>query len=321
MNRLLNYTGLGWRETIILGTALETGLLRAVADGLRTPANVARELGLDGRAVYAVLSALDELGVVLETGAGFELREEHRGPLLDEHHPEYAGAGILHQMGLIERWTQLPEVLLAGVPAEDRTAAEFRGSTAVTRAMRREALPGAEGVAEVVSRRLPELRRGASLLDVGGGPGTNAEAFRELGARVTVFDRPAVVDQMRETFLEAGIEAVGGDMNEGLPAGPFDAVYLGHTSHMYGPEENRKLVSRLREPLAPGGLLVIRDFVRNLSDEAALFAVNMLLLTPDGGTYPASDYKLWISEAGFEEPEIVPVPGRGTHLIMARNPG
>ena len=311
---------LGYRETIVLGTALEGGLLKAVGGGPRTSADTARELELDERAVYAVLSALEELGVVQETEAGFELREEHRGPLLDEHHPQYAGAGVVHQMRLIERWTRLPEVLSSGKPTENRTATEFKGSAAVTRAMRREALPSAESVAEVVSRRLPQLRRGARLLDVGGGPGTNAEAFSKLGARVTVFDRPAVVEQMRASFQEAGIEAVGGDMNDGLPAGPFDALYLGHTSHMYGPEENRKLMVRLRESLAPGGMLVIRDFVRNLSEEAALFAVNMLLLTPAGGTYPASDYEWWLSGAGFEEPEIISVPGRGTHLIMARNP-
>ena len=320
MERMLNYTELGPRETIVLGTALETGLLRAVADEPRTPLEAARELELDGRAVYAVLSALEELGIVAETEAGFGLREEHRGPLLDERHPEYAGAGAVHRMGLIQRWTRLPEVLVSGEPVEDRTAAGFEGSAAFTRAMRREALPGAEGVAEVLSRRLPGLCQGARLLDVGGGPGANAEAFRELGARVTVFDREEVIEDMREHFREAGIEAVGGDMNEWLPDGPFDVVYLGHTSHMYGPEENRRLMVRLRGPLAPGGTLVIRDFVRGLSEEAALFAVNMLLLTPAGGTYTARDYGSWLVEAGFEEPEIEPVPGRGTHLILARKP-
>ena len=80
--------------------------------------------------------------------------------------------------------------------------------------------------------------------------------------------------------LAVGIEAIPGDMNEGLPEGPHDAIYFGNTSHMYGLEENKRLLTRMRQILAPGGLLVVREFVRGTSEEAALFAVNMLVLTP-----------------------------------------
>jgi SAM-dependent methyltransferase len=155
---------------------------------------------------------------------------------------------------------------------------------------------------------------------VGGGPGTNAEAFRQAGARVTVFDRPEVIRLMKGTLSEAGVETAEGDMNEALPEGPYDAIYFGNTSHMYGPEENRALFRRMRRSLVPGGLLIVREFVRGMSEEAALFAVNMLVLTSGGGTYTAADYEAWLRKAGFEGVEFVPVPGRGTHLILARNP-
>ena len=57
-----------------------------------------------------------------------------------------------------------------------------------------------------------------------------------------------------------------------------------------------------------------------MSDDAALFVVNMLVLTSGGGTYTFAQYEGWLLEAGFEEIELVPVPDRGTHLIFARNP-
>jgi SAM-dependent methyltransferase len=169
-----------------------------------------------------------------------------------------------------------------------------------------------------VLSRLPD---GASILDVGGGPGTNAEAFAGSGARVTVFDRPEVIELMQEQLRADGIDTVAGDMNEALPEGPFDAVYYGNTSHMYGPQANRRLFARMRRLLVPGGLLAIREFVRGMSEDAALFAVNMLVLTSGGGTYTREEYEGWLTGAGFEGVEVLPVPGRGTHLIFARNPG
>jgi DNA-binding IclR family transcriptional regulator len=56
---------------ILLGVAIRDGLLRAVADRPREPEEVAGELGLDARAVYVVLAALAELGVLEEEGEGF----------------------------------------------------------------------------------------------------------------------------------------------------------------------------------------------------------------------------------------------------------
>ncbi len=177
---MLNYTELDWRWAILLGVAIRDGLLRAVADRPRKPEEVAGELGLDARAVYVVLSALAELEV-LEGGEGFRLREEHRAPLLERDDPGYVGGSVVHRFELIGSWSRMGEILRTGEPVEDWTSADFGGTATFIQAMRRGAVAGAEGVAEAVLPRLPE---GASILDVGGGPGTNAEALALAGARV-----------------------------------------------------------------------------------------------------------------------------------------
>ena len=311
----IDYTELDWRWGILLGAAVREGLLEAVAARTLPAETVAGELGMEARAVYVVLSALAELGILVEEPEGFRLLEEHGGPLLDRDHPEFAGQSVVHRFELIRSWGRIPEILRTGRPVEDRTLPGFGGTETFIAAMRRGARPGAGAVADAVLARLPE---GASILDVGGGPGTNAEAFAAGGARVTVFDRPEVIGLMRETLEAAGIETAAGDMNEGLPGGPFDAVYFGNTSHMYGPEENRALFARMRRSLAPGGLLVVREFVRGLGEDAALFAANMLVLTPRGGTYTAEEYERWLLEAGYGDVEFEPVAGRSSHLIFAR---
>jgi SAM-dependent methyltransferase len=314
----MNYTELDWRWAIVLGIALRDGLLDGVALEPRSADEVARRLDFDPRATYVLLSALGELGILEEVGGRFVVREEHRGPLLEPGHPDYAGGSVVHRCELIGSWGRIGEILRTGEPVEDRTSSEFGGTTTFIQSMRRGARAGAKGVAEAVLSRLPD---GASILDVGGGPGTNAEAFARAGARVTVFDRPEVIELMKDHLRNAGIETAAGDMNEALPEGPFDAIYYGNTSHMYGPAENGALFSRMRRSLVPGGLLAIREFVRGMSEDAALFAVNMLVLTAGGGTYTAEQYEAWLAGAGFEEVEYAPVPGRGTHLIFARSPG
>jgi len=314
----VNYTELDWRWAIILGVALKYGLLEAVADTPRSARDVARRLDRDPRAVYVLLSALGELGVLEEHDGRYQVGEEHRGPLLDTGHPDYVGGSVVHRYELIGSWSRMGEILETGEPAEDRTSPGFGGTANFIESMRRGARAGAEVVSETVLARLPH---GASILDVGGGPGTNAESFARAGARVTVFDRPEVIGLMGERLRSAGIETSAGDMNEALPEGSFDAVYYGNTSHMYGPQENRRLFAMMRRSLVPGGLLAIREFVRGMSEDAALFAVNMLVLTSGGGTYTREEYEGWLTGAGFEGVDVVPVPGRGTHLIFARNPG
>jgi SAM-dependent methyltransferase len=310
----MEYVELGWQEAVVLGCAKQQGILEAVADRDRPAEEVAGRLGLSPRAVRALLSALAEIGVLAEEGDRFRLLGEHRGPLLEEGHPDYAGGLVVHRFELIRKWGRMPEVLKTGSPIDDDPE---QGPETFIYSMRRLAKPGVREVAALLLSRLPE---NAHILDIGGGPGTYAEAFVEGGARVTVFDLPEVVELMEERLIAAGISPVGGDFNEGLPEGPFDAAYLGSVSHIYGPEENLALIKRVAGSLSPGGSIAIRDFVRGVSKGAALFAVNMLVNTASGNTYTEEDYRGWLGAAGFGEVEVLPIPARDTHFIFARRP-
>jgi SAM-dependent methyltransferase len=310
----MEYGELGWQEAVVLGCAKREGLLEAVADRSRSADEVANQLGASSRAVYALLSSLAELDVLAENDNRYRLLEEHRGPLLDRSHPDYAGALIVHRFELIRKWGRVPEILKTGSPIDDEPGQGPEGKETFIYSMRRLAKPGVGAVAELLLSRLPE---NPHILDIGGGPGTYAETFVEGGAQVTVFDLPEVVELMREHLDAAGIAAVGGDFNEGLPEGPFDAAYLGSVSHIYGPEENLALIKRVARILSPGGLIAIRDFVRGLSTGAALFGVNMLVNTESGNTYSEEEYRGWLGAAGFEKVEVLPIPDRDSHFILS----
>ena len=313
----MDYAELGWQEAVILGCAKQQGILEAVADGRHSPDEVADQLEMNPRAVYALLSALAEMGILAEEDNRYRLREEHREPLLDRSNPDYAGGLVAHRFELIRNWGRMPEILKTGSPIEDDRAQGPESKETFIYSMRRLAKPGVRTIADLLLSRLPE---NPHILDIGGGPGTYAEAFTEGGAQVTVFDLPEVIELMKEHLDAAGISAVGGDFNEGLPEGPFDAAYLGSVSHIYGPQENLALIKRVADSLAPGGLIAIRDFLRGLSKGAALFGVNMVVNTESGNTYSEEEYRGWLSATGFEGIEVLPIPERDTLFILASKP-
>jgi SAM-dependent methyltransferase len=139
------------------------------------------------------------------------------------------------------------------------------------------------------------------VLDIGGGPGTQALAFRERGWRVTVLDLPEVIDLTADELAQAGVATIEGDATDGIPAQGFDLVYCGNLFHSMSPAECERLAADAAHALASGGALAIHDFLRGTGLPASLFAVNMLVATSDGDAYAEEDYRRWCEAAGLRD--------------------
>lgn len=91
---------------------------------------------------------------------------------------------------------------------------------------------------------------------------------------------------------------------------------------MLSPDENRDLLGRCRAAAAPGGRLVIQDFVldesRTVPKSGALFALNMLVATRAGSAYSEPEYTEWMRDAGFDEVRRVTLPGPTDLMIGLR---
>jgi hypothetical protein len=91
---------------------------------------------------------------------------------------------------------------------------------------------------------------------------------------------------------------------------------------MFSPEENRQLLARAYQALAPHGRLVISDFILDADKTAprfaALFALNMLVGTRAGASYSEPEYDAWLKEAGFGETKRVRLPGPANLMIAAK---
>ncbi len=303
-----------WQPQIVLMAALKVGLVEALLERPQAPKAVAEELGLDERATLRVVAVLVDAGYLERRGGSVVVAPAVHASL-DPRDDAYVGDRLLHLHGLIERWAQLPEVLRRGGPAHaERTPESLRAFIGSMRAGARER---ARPLAEQLASLFPQTQ---NVLDVGGGPGTQALAFRERGWRVTVLDLPEVIDLTADELDRAGVVAIKGDATEGIPVGGFDLVYCGNLFHSLSPAESARLTTDAAGALASGGALVIHDFLRGTGLPASLFAVNMLVATSDGDAYAEEDYRRWCKAAGLRD---FAVHGLGTgpqSLVTAVKP-
>ena len=87
------------------------------------------------------------------------------------------------------------------------------------------------------------------------------------------------------------------------------------------PTDNRAVFVKFRQALKPGGTLVVNDFV--VEDDRSgpafplIFHSTMLLQTTQGSTWTRSDYRSWLSAAGFADITFK-TTGSPATLVLAR---
>ena len=303
------------QELLILGAAVKTGIIEAINNKPMTAGELAGEIRADHRAVWVVTEALAAMGYLSKKDGQLQLTDEAMNMLYKPEAPNYTGFSFMHRYNMINSWIHLPEVIFSGQPHPRERGLEnikyFMG------AMSRGAKLSAPIVADFC---LGEGGKGLKVLDIGGGPLTYARSFASKGARVTVLDLPEVIDYMKPTLAETKeIEMVPGDFNLGLPAGPFDIAFLGNICHIYGENENRELFKKVFSVLNDEGRIAVVDFVRGTNPMAAVFGVNMLVNTRNGGTWTFEQYSKWLADAGFYGVALHEAGGR--QLILAQKNG
>ena len=300
-----------WQPQVVLMAALKVGLIEALLDRSRPPSEVAQELALNERAAVRVISVLVDAGYLEKCDDGVVVAPDTRA-LLDPADAAFVGDRLGHLHDLLLRWVQLPEVLHAGGPAHlERTPESLRAFIGTMRVGARER---ARPLAERLATLFPQTE---TVLDIGGGPGTQALAFQEQGWQVTVLDFPEVIDLMADELAEAGIAAVKGDATQGIAARGFDLVFCGNLFHSMSPAECARVVESAAGALRSGGALAILDFLRSTDLPSSLFAVNMLVATSAGDVYAEADYRRWCEAAGLGEFAVHELGGQATRLLTA----
>jgi SAM-dependent methyltransferase len=296
-------------ETKILLTAVKLDVFSALDARGRTAVEAAGKVGADVRALELLLNALVAIRLLTKTGdryANTPVATNH----LVKHSPQFVGHLLLLHDAEWGNWGNLEAAVSTGRSPVTQHVFETDPALGVNVLSVLHRIGQQSG--PDLAKRLA-LGSARTMLDLGGGAGTNAIAFCQVYPELlaTVFDLPTTLPLTEKTVKDAGLETrialKSGDFNRDALGGPYDVVLMSDILHYQDLATNAALVKKIHSHLAPGGRLVIKDRFLDASGTSpawtAAFAVHILVNTERGSCYRTAEAMQWMQDGGYESIE------------------
>src|SRR5689334_2704226 len=288
-----------------LQVAQRTGILAALAEAPREPAELAEHLGLRVQGTELLLDVIASLGHVQPRADGrYEMSDRARR-WLDPSSDHYVGDFLADTAEYWRWWEGLEDLVRDGThvelhdkgPDDPYWRSYIRGQYQIARLS-----------SDEVAKAVP-LQRGAhSVLDVAGAHGEFSMALcrHHPGLRATVVDLPGSARIGREIVSGAGmddrVQHVEGDMFEVDLGGVHDGALCFNIVHHLSPEQAKELFSRIREALRPGSPLCVLELYDRPDgqrpDSGSILGL-FFHLTSGADTYTVDQVSRWLGESGF----------------------
>jgi hypothetical protein len=288
-----------------LQVAQRTGMLAALAEDARDPAELAEHLGLQPTATELVLDVLASLGHLEVQADGRYAMSDRARRWLDPGSDRYLGDFLADTAEYWQWWQGLEDLVRDGkhVELHDRGPGDPYWRSYIHGQYQLARLSSAE-----VAKAVP-LQRGAhSLLDVAGAHGEFSMALcrRHPGLKATVVDLPGSARIGREIVSGAAMDDrvrhVEGDMFEVDLEGHHDGALCFNIVHHLTPERARELFARIRAALRPGAPLCVLDLFDRPEgrkpDSGSILGL-FFHLTSGADTYTVQQVSHWLEESGF----------------------
>jgi ubiquinone/menaquinone biosynthesis C-methylase UbiE len=278
----------------------------------------------------ALLNALVAMDLLDRYGDRYALTPESAAYLVSTS-PDFQGQMCKHvSRHLIHRWLGLTESVRTGKPAPGPVN-DPATSGAYFREFVEDIFPMSYEAARAlaVELKIPEATTPVNVLDLAAGSGVWGIALAEASPQVhvTAVDWETVLPVTRRLAKKHGVESQFTFREGDLLATDFGTGHhvatLGHIIHSEGEQRSRALLQKLFTTLAPGGTVVIAEFLPNEDRtgpaSALIFACTMLVNTEEGDTFTFNEMAKWLRDAGFENVRELDVPGPAP-LIVATKP-
>ena len=315
----------GYQRTFAIKAAVELDVFRHVATGSDTVDALAAATGAAPRGLRALLGRLVMDGLLARDGERHTLTPTSAA-FFDPASPAYVGTAVhfIASPMIVDSFARLTEAVRRGgtaVPEEGTLAPEHPVWVDFARAM----APLAAMTGMLLGNLLDAEHAPAwRVLDVAAGHGMFGIALARVnpGITVTAVDWRNVLAVAEENARAVGVadrfRTVAGSAFD-VPFGDgYDLVLLPNILHHFDPPACERLLAKAHAALAPGGRVVIVEFVpdddRSGPPDAVRFSLVMLATTPAGDAYTASEYREMLARAGFAGPptlhELPPSPAR-----------
>jgi ubiquinone/menaquinone biosynthesis C-methylase UbiE len=319
----------GYAPPLILEAAVEHRLFDFLAESPKTAPQLARAAKVSERGVAAICNALVGLKFLTRSGARYRLTPESATFLVSSS-PAYHGEFFHHiSRQLIPNWLNLGDIVRTGV-AQGKVNSEKKGVKFFAQFVE-SLFPLSFGAASALGAHLglAHATTPVSVLDVAAGSGVWGIALAKQSAqvRISAVDWPAVLSVTEKVARQHGVAdrltPIPGDLLKVRLGRNHQVATLGHILHSEGRARSRKLLKKTFAALAPGGTVAIMEFLVNRERTepvvGLLFAVNMLVNTDQGDAFSFEEISVWLREAGFKNPRLLPVPAVSP-LILATKP-
>jgi SAM-dependent methyltransferase len=320
-----------YQRTAAMKAAIELDVFTAVGAGAATLPELATRVGASARGLRALCSRLVVDGFLTLEGDRYGLAPAAE-MFLDRRSPVFAGSAVtfLTSPHIVEGFNRLTDAVRCGGTAlgqDNALAAEHPVWVEFARAM----APFARVTGKLLANLLA-APTGApwKVLDVAAGHGMFGITLLEENPRaeVVALDWSNVLAVARENAAKAGVtgrfQTRAGSAFDVDWGGGYDLVLLPNFLHHFDEKGCGEILARAHRALAPGGRVVLVEFVPNedrvTPPEAAAFALTMLAETPGGDAYTFAEYDGMLRAAGFAHAmlhDLVPSPNRAVVATRA----
>lgn len=321
-------TANAYQRSEALKSAVQLDLFTHIANGRRTPDEIADACDASARGVRILADYLVIAGLLRKAEGRYELTPDSQ-VFLVRTSPAYLGGTLefLLTPQIRESFANLAQAVKRGGTAmsdEGTVSHDNPVWVAFARAMGPMMMPQATMLVELAGGDRDKPLR---VLDVAAGHGLFGIAFAQQfpNARINALDWANVLAVAAENAARAGV----GDRLALLPGsafevdwgGPYDLVLLTNFLHHFDVPTCERLAAKAFDALAPGGRAITLEFVpeadRVSPPPAAGFALTMLATTAAGDAYTFAEYEQMFANAGFARSTFHPLPPTPQQAIVS----
>lgn len=315
-----------YQKTAAIRAAIELDLFTRIGEGASTAALIAASAGVSPRGIRILCDYLVVTGFLAKSESSYALTPT-AAAFLDRRSPSFMGAMIafMNAPKMMQGFENLPAAIRLGGTTLAKggvTEAELDEWVIFAKSMAAITTGSASFLAQVAAQSNPKR-----VIDLAAGHGMYGIAVARAlpECRVVAQDWGKVLAVAEANARAADVldrySLLAGDTFTVDYGSGYDLALVTNLLHHFDSAACVKLLEKIRAALAPGGRVLVLEFVpdedRVSPPAPAAFSLTMLAMTPAGDAYTFSELSEFLTKAGFRDCQLHEVPHSPQRLVTA----